>query len=184
MKVGGGAGSTSSGGNVCMMSGHGTATSSGEDSLTTPNAGMAGVSGAIDFFSGTTSTGNSGDMAFSTGSSVEGKGGDICALVGSSSTHDGGDVSLESGTTLAADMSGGSLFICSGNSTNTLGGPGGDINVESGASAGANGGNVFVGVGDGDREFDGGMIDMEAGKTLAPLKTGGSVSISGGVGAN
>ena len=67
-----------------IFSGTGSSTSSGDITLLTVNAGTVGVSGALAFCSGTTSSGTSGSFTVLTGAATGGKGGDA------TSTHGGG----------------------------------------------------------------------------------------------
>ena len=54
---------TSSGGRIALTGGSSTTRSSGNIVLLTQNAGNNGVSGALSFASGTTSSGNSGSIS-------------------------------------------------------------------------------------------------------------------------
>ena len=84
---------------IAMTSGFSPLTSSGNIYLTTVNAGIAGVSGAISLKTGTASLGNSGMLMLSTGASTEGHGGDIELTVGQNDYKDGGDILLAAGNT-------------------------------------------------------------------------------------
>ena len=100
---------------MSLFTGQGTKTSSGSIVIKTANAGTTGVSGALTFSSGTTSSGSSGELRIGTGTAVKGKGGSISITVGTGTTLAGGVLTLRSGasTTTAAARPGGHRTGCS-----------------------------------------------------------------------
>ena len=83
--VAAGLGSAASGGELLVLGGYGLKTSSGSVTVKSVNAGESGVSGELTFSSGTTSNGNSGYIAIGTGASTAGKGGAVDVRVGADS---------------------------------------------------------------------------------------------------
>jgi hypothetical protein len=100
-------------------SGVGTAMSSGAASLSTADAGVAGVSGGFTLGTGIAMDGDSGVVAISSGLSGPGTGGDISVTVGSGDTA-GGSFSVTGSASSVAD--GESVELTAGS---TLSGAGG-----------------------------------------------------------
>ena len=96
------------GGNVRILSGYGSSTSSGVF-FSTSNSGTTGVSGKLNLASGTTSIGSSGMILLSTGSSAGSGGGTISVNVGSGNSASGGSLSLFAGLSHAGD--GGAVLV-------------------------------------------------------------------------
>jgi hypothetical protein len=111
------------GGSVTIESGVGTATDSGAASLSTADAGVAGVSGNLSLRTGVATNGDSGSVVLASGSSSSGTGGDITLTVGSG-TAEGGTF-----TVVGAASSGDA---------------GGNINLYAGSSAVTSGGNIYL----------------------------------------
>ena len=117
---------TESGGSITTVTGYSTRTSSGSFSLTTPNAGLAGVSGSFHLTTGTSSAGDAGSMTFLTGDATQGKAGDILLQVGNGNTGPGGAIVVQAGETTDDQAVGGAVAITAGPGTNTDGSDGGD----------------------------------------------------------
>ena len=66
-----GADSDTTGGSIRFFSGYSTEWTSGPITLETANAGVLGVSGALDFTTGTASEGNAGQIGLTTGRSID-----------------------------------------------------------------------------------------------------------------
>merc|ERR1719271_704363 len=94
------------GGSISMISGFGTASTSGTIIIRTLNAGAAGVSGELMFSTGTTSDGASGDVSIGTGTASAGDGGDISVVVGDGDTLDGGMIYMYAGKSNAGASTG------------------------------------------------------------------------------
>ena len=84
---------------ISLLSGVGTATTSGQIQIRSPDAGTKGVSGALVFSSGITTCGGSGSISIGTGTACIGDGGDITIKVGDGNTLDGGHISVFAGKT-------------------------------------------------------------------------------------
>merc|ERR1711968_298969 len=104
---------------------------------------MGGVSGALVFSSGVSSSGASGSISIGTGTAANGEGGDISVNVGTSSTNAGGDLSIRSGQSNAHN--GGHVNIRAGEAT-TSGKSTGNVNIYPGTrgNAGSTSGNVVI----------------------------------------
>ena len=84
---------------------------SGAASLSTANAGFAGVGGGLSLSTGIATDGDSGAVVISSGSSGSGTGGDISVTVGSGDTS-GGSFTLTGSASSAAY--GGSMELTAG----------------------------------------------------------------------
>lgn len=141
--------------------------------MTTPDAGVSGVSGDISFTTGAATArfdpfyndrGNSGSVNMTTGDAKGlGKGGDINIRVGKSSYKDGGDVLVMAGNASGSSFNGGTLHLSSGAGDDISGeiviatpssrpktsGSSGSINITTGFSHRASSGALHLGTGDG-----------------------------------
>ena len=86
---------------ISLTSGYSSVTSSGNISLATANAGLAGVSGEVSIKTGDSTFGYSGALSMSTGGATGGRGGSITIAVGEGDSGAGGDVDITAGTTTA-----------------------------------------------------------------------------------
>eukprot|EP00232_Nephroselmis_pyriformis_P028735 CAMPEP_0182854040 /NCGR_PEP_ID=MMETSP0034_2-20130328/1020_1 /TAXON_ID=156128 /ORGANISM="Nephroselmis pyriformis, Strain CCMP717" /LENGTH=3798 /DNA_ID=CAMNT_0024984833 /DNA_START=206 /DNA_END=11599 /DNA_ORIENTATION=+ len=164
------------GGNVTLVSGYSTQTSSGSINIATPDAGTTGVSGGIFTFTGASTEGHSGEYYVGTGGATGGPGGNISFVVGTgtksttSAGSNGGDVMMRAGTTADAHATGGSVYMFAGNGTSTDGTDGGD------------GGNIYMTAGKAhghNVETDvGGHIGFNAGN--ATTSYGGNITLVSG----
>ena len=101
-----GVNSEHTGGFMSLFTDQGQATSSGSLVVRTANAGTNGISGALTFSSGITSSASSGELRWNF-TAVKGKGGSISITVGTGTTVAGGVLTLRSGastTTAAAEL--------------------------------------------------------------------------------
>ena len=101
-------------GNVQILSGAGSADSSGSLSFLTPNAGALGGSGSLTLASGTSSSGASGGISFTSGASTGGAAGAFTVALGAGDTGNGADLMLSAGGTSALGLKGGSIALVSG----------------------------------------------------------------------
>merc|ERR1711871_849768 len=158
VKVEGGTSNTLTGGAVSILSGSGTATSSGDIKVSTKDAGTAGISGSLIFSSGSASDGNSGSFAISTGNAdAGGKGGAITVTVGDAAAGIGGGIALTSGK--STNDAGGAITITAGISTAAAGGA---LSLTAGSSSGGTGGASSLLGGD-SSSGDGGAITLKGG---------------------
>merc|ERR1711865_492182 len=114
----GGQSTVKTGGSLSLAAGYGSATSSGAFSLRTLDAGVAGVSGALSFKTGASTSGSSGSIALVTGAvtgSGLGGGGDITIAVGAATATAGGSVLIAAGNSGNAAQIGGDILIKAGN---------------------------------------------------------------------
>ena len=151
------------GGPISIRSGRSKATSSGDTTLGTANAGLAGTSGEMRLATGTSSLGNTGTMSFATGHASTGRAGQTNAndpYVVDTSLHrhnpksnpttflplrrhvngDGGDLSWFSGVTQDAAATAGSASFEGGEGRNQdlhNGGDGGGVALFGGEKLGA-----------------------------------------------
>ena len=108
-----------------MISGFGTASSSGSVIIRTLNAGVSGVSGELVFSTGTTSNGASGSIRIGTGTASGGDAGDISIVVGDGNVLDGGHIYMYAGKSNGASSTGatgGSISMISGFGTESSSG--------------------------------------------------------------
>jgi len=99
------------GGKVTVKSGYSLDMDSGPITVSSPNAGLEGVSGFINLYTGTTSEGSSGYIMLDTGAAVSGHGGNIELFVGVGDSGDGGHITLVAGETTAAQVAGARLQL-------------------------------------------------------------------------
>merc|ERR1711871_371856 len=174
VKVEGGTSNTLTGGAVSILSGSGTATSSGDIKVSKKDAGTAGISGSLIFSSGSASDGNSGSFAISTGNAdAGGKGGAITVTVGDAAAGIGGGIALTSGK--STNDAGGAITITAGISTAAAGDA---LSLTAGSSSGGTGGAASLLGGD-SSSGDGGAITLKGG-THGTGGTGGDVIIRAG----
>lgn len=81
MEVAAGFARNGRGGSLVARTGFGEATSSGIIDISTANGGESGVSGSIDFSTGTSSAGNSGYVNIETGEATGGRAGPTSVLL-------------------------------------------------------------------------------------------------------
>merc|ERR1719478_1489527 len=185
-----------------MISGYGTASTSGTIIIRTLNAGAKGVSGELMFSTGTTSCGASGDVSIGTGTASLGDGGDISVVVGDGDTLDGGMIYMYAGKSNAAvntGATGGSISMISGFGTKStsgtiiirtlnagIAGVSGELMLSTGTTSTGASGDISIGTGTastgdggdisivvGDGNvLDGGHIYLYAGKSNAAASTG------------
>ena len=82
---------------MCTKRAGPTATSSGDFTVQTVNAGVSGVSGKLAFSSGSTSKGASGKITMATGAAKFGSTGEFALSTGTSVGGSGGSVEPQSG---------------------------------------------------------------------------------------
>jgi len=134
------------------------------------NAGTKGVSGALVFSSGTSSSGNTGAIYIGTGAATGGRGGAITIAVGTGASGAGGDLILAAGGSSAAV--GGSVYIKPGVSTTTTSG----VYLSDGA------GTVRITLTSATVQVDsGGSVDVDA-STDVTVDAGGSITLTGATG--
>ena len=75
---------------MSLASGAGTATSTGDVRIKTPNSGANGATGRLYFSTGNAQSGSSGSITMSTGSATTGRGGSIKFSVGQNDQLSGG----------------------------------------------------------------------------------------------
>merc|ERR1711871_180481 len=157
----------------------GTSTSSGSITIKTPDAGDAGISGALVFSSGTTSSGSSGSLSIGSGHAVGGKGGAITVTVGDGNVGTAGAISITAGKSTNSD--GGATSLVGGDSSS---GAGGAVTISGGDSSngGAGGALVLTG-GTGAANNLGGGVSITGG-THGTSSTGGDVTIKAGGATN
>ena len=117
--------SAQTGGYISMLSGLGTASSSGNIMIRTSNSGADGVSGDLAFLSGTSSGGSSGSIRIGTGTASGGDAGDISIVVGDGNVLDGGHIYMYAGKSNGASdtgATGGSISMISGFGTESSSG--------------------------------------------------------------
>merc|ERR1711937_248205 len=178
VQVFGGVGDANTGGHVSVVSGAGTSTSSGSITIKTPDAGVAGISGALVFSSGTTSSGSAGSLSIGSGHAVGGKGGAITVTVGDGNVGTAGAISITAGKSTNTD--GGAITITSGVSTAAAGG---SLALAAGASNGGDGGALVLTGGTGAANNLGGGVSITGG-THGTSSTGGDVTIKAGGATN
>ena len=123
----GGYAATARGGSALARTGYGEETSSGIIDISTANGGGRGVSGQIDFSTGTASAGNTGYMNIETGDATatqSGKAGFVHVLVGRGNSNRGGDIVMVSGhtTSTGSSATGGLIKVVTGYSSPTTSG--------------------------------------------------------------
>ena len=121
------------GGNVDLTTGYGVETSSGRITLTTPNSGSFGISGAVNIATGHATKGSSGRLLISSGVATEGKAGAISLLVGTGTV--GGDLHLRGGNTRSGTGAG-------KKAKDAVGSTGGKVSLYSGTGYQASSGAV------------------------------------------
>ena len=92
--------------------------SSGQVEITTPNAGIVGLSGDIMLSTGSASGGNSGMLLLSSGDASAGAGGELFLSVGSGGGGDGGDIRVTAGETTDEASAGGDVLLLAGEGSN------------------------------------------------------------------
>ena len=127
----------STGGDVIVMSGVGSATSSGAVSISSADAGISGVSGDMTLYSGASTAGDSGAVQMSTGKAVGGSGGNIKLAVGTGDTGAGGNLTATAGESTDALAAGGNMVLSAGKGSSPEGGRGGTVAVAGGKALGS-----------------------------------------------
>merc|ERR1712072_89909 len=110
-------------------------------------SGSNGVSGAVEFLTGSADTGNSGGISIATGTSTEP--GSISLAVGSGEGNEGGTVSITGGRTTKSSATGGPVFVLGGQAN----------------SGNSNGGDVLISAGQGGASGTGGTTVLQIGST-------------------